>query len=931
MRHLNIRLKLTLLLLIFGLIPMGAVMPIIINKLGDMQQSTLKSMQVTADNTGEQIDRNLFERYGDVQAFTLNAATQDQSNWYKSASDTSLNRAISGYMTNYGLYKIMLLVDMEGRVAAVNSVDNKGKPVDTAAIHSQNFKNADWFQKATSKQFLKGDGLDGTVVEEPAYEAIVANAYKEDGYTIAFAAPVYNASGTMIGVWVNFADFSLVESIVRNSYEQLKANGFSTIAFAISDAQGHAIVNYDPSENAKADTRDASVIGKKTIEEINIPAAAYALKQQEGTDVADDKLSGLKDAVSWTRSNGALGFPGLGWTILVHQPADDAFASIVNTRRLLIIICLVATAVVAAVGFLVGTLASKPLRKSTELTRALAEGDYTIAINDKGGRDEFGQLTRGMIELRGSVEKSIRLQSMVDEVSLPVMLCDKEFIITYVNKATLQELRKLEKLLPVPLDKIVGSSIDVFHKNPAHQRRMLADPKNLPHKTKFRIGDQWLSLNANALPSRDGTFQGAFVDWRVITDEMINEESIKLAQEQINELVGAAMKGDLKKRIDANQFQGFYKELAQSMNGLMDTVEAPIEKSINVLGALAEGNLTARMDGTYEGSFAAIRDALDATSSRLYDMVKRIIEAAQAVNSAASEIASGSTDLSQRTEEQASSLEETAASMEELTGTVRQNSDNAKNANELSTQANHVATNGGKVVEEAVTAMGMIEKSSQKISDIIGVIDEIAFQTNLLALNAAVEAARAGEAGKGFAVVAAEVRSLAGRSASASKEIKSLINESAAQVQSGAELVNQAGTTLKDIVSSVQKVAGIVSEIAAASQEQATGIDEVNTAVTQMDETTQQNAALVEENTAAAQSMVEQAQELERLMRFFTLDESHEPPVEAVPAKTERRSSNSPMRGKPVSAKPKAPAKPAVKAASKSAASQPHDDEWQEF
>ena len=372
--------------------------------------------------------------------------------------------------------------------------------------------------------------------------------------------------------------------------------------------------------------------------------------------------------------------------------------------------------------------------------------------------------------------------------------------------------------------------------------------------------------------------------------------------------------------------------------------EIGVNEAMSVLTGVAEGNLTQKMEFDYKGTFAEIKTAVNSTVDRLYGMVKQIIESAQAVNSAASEIASGSTDLSQRTEEQASSLEETAASMEQITGTVKQNSSNAANANDLSGKANQVASEGGKVVEQAVTAMGSIEKSSQKISDIIGVIDEIAFQTNLLALNAAVEAARAGDAGKGFAVVASEVRSLAGRSASASKEIKALINESVTQVKDGATLVNQAGETLKNIVASVKQVSGIVSEIASASQEQATGIDEINTAITQMDEVTQQNAALVEENTAAATSLVEQGRELEKLMSFFTLSDEGEEEDES------EHTNVVSMKSKPAPSKPKAALKAAPKPAAlangkagkssaklgtkpaKAAGSKAgYNDDWQEF
>jgi methyl-accepting chemotaxis protein len=300
--------------------------------------------------------------------------------------------------------------------------------------------------------------------------------------------------------------------------------------------------------------------------------------------------------------------------------------------------------------------------------------------------------------------------------------------------------------------------------------------------------------------------------------------------------------------------------------------ERGMAEAVEVLEAMAQGRLTLSMDGHYDGTFRDIKSAVNATIDQLRTMVVQINDSAESVSSASAEISAGSSDLANRTEQQASSLEETAASMEEMTGTVRANSENAANANKLSGSARDIAEKGGKVVDSAVDAMSSIEKYSQKISDIISVIDEIAFQTNLLALNAAVEAARAGDAGKGFAVVASEVRALAGRSATASKEIKQLISESAGQVKTGATLVNQAGETLKEIVSSVRQVADIVAEISEANVQQTTGINEINSAISHMDEATQQNAALVEENTAAARSLSDQAGALLRMMQFFEID-----------------------------------------------------------
>ena len=579
-------------------------------------------------------------------------------------------------------------------------------------------------------------------------------------------------------------------------------------------------------------------------------------------------------------------------------------------------------------------------------------------------------------ELRQKAE-ALRTRQALETVSVAVMMVDRDFLVTQVNKTTMALLVRnrdaFRNLWPgFEPDRIVGMCIDTFHRDPSHQRRMLADPSRLPFRTDIGVGELKFALTVHASYDEEGAYNGNILEWNEVTELRTQQgqlSAIDKAQAVIEfnldgrvlqanaNFLGAlgyaleeirgqhhSMFVDPMER-QAPEYRAFWEKLGRgeydagryrrigkggrevwiqaSYNPILDqngkafrvvkyatditaqvraeqALKAAVAETQTIVSAAQANDLSQRIDlAGKTGEIAVLCGGVNAMLDTMSSVVASITESCGALSTAAREIAMGNTDLSQRTEEQASSLEETSASLEELTATVRQNADNAQQANKLAASASDIATRGGAVVGEVVETMDAITQASRKISDIIGVIDEIAFQTNILALNAAVEAARAGDQGRGFAVVASEVRNLAQRSANAAKEIKALISDSVAKVDSGSKLVSAAGQTMGEIVGSVRRVTDIMAEISAASQEQSAGIEQVNTAVSQMDKITQQNAALVEEAAAAAKSMEEQTDAMTQMVSEFVLDGGHAPaaPVKAKPAPVARREPAMAARG----------------------------------
>lgn len=754
---------------------------------------------------------------------------------------------ISDYLENFGYYDIFIVDPVTG-----NIVYSVFKEIDFAtSLLTGPYSNTNFAQ--SFKSALQSSNSDSTkLVDFEPY----APSYENPASFIA--SPIYDGD-KLVSVLV----FQMPVDNINRIMQQSAGLGDSGEAFLVAtDDQKMRSQSRLDSSNTILDQK----IDLNSLETSSPDGSASLLAMNRRGNQSFISLA-------------PLAIKDLNWKLVAEIEEQEAM-SVMNDLYigLCIILILSLAASLAATNIVVRNI-SKPIINAAGIAVNISNGtlDNDIAVESN---DETGLLLKALMDMQTNLKKRIesdhhtlintgRIKQALDNVSSGVVIADNLGEIIYMNESVSNLMRNAEDAIrtEIPtfnLDKLSGSSFDVFYMKAKCSQEELASLTDT-HIENVEIGNRHLRIISNPVFDGNNNRIGTVAEWIDRTQEVAMEA-------EIQGIVNASLSGDLSQRISLTDKTGFLEKLSSDVNDLVDVSDRVINDTVSALSSLSKGDLSQTINSDYSGSFELLKRHTNTTLSKLTSIVREISVSANDIRSESHVLRENNVNLGKHTSDQFSHLESTSETMADIATTANQNEKSILSANQLAINAREQAVKGGEVVNMAVAAMDDIKASSEKITDIIGVIEDIAMQTNLLALNAAVEAARAGEQGNSFAVVAAEVRTLAIRSGTAASDIKSLINNSVLQIHAGTKHVENSGKSLEDIVTSVKSVSGIISEITQTSKEQFIGITQVNKAINMLDDMTKENTSLLEQTMASSKDIDLQVDNLTELIAYFTFE-----------------------------------------------------------
>jgi methyl-accepting chemotaxis protein len=917
-------------------------------KKNDLQK--MATLSSDAEHLQDQIDRNLFERYGDVQAFALNAAVHRDLSTLSPEAREGLVKLLDSYVLNYGCYPLSLITDHAGIVVAINNTAPDGRTLPQAKeLIGKSLADSPWYRKASRGEFTTGNDssgkalASGTVVTDPILDPLIQGIYGTAAplWTMSFSAPIKLSDGKIVGYWHNQMSGDLLADMVLGNYKKAKSRGFSTAEYQILSKNGTVLIEVDPSLTGSESIRTESTF-KVNLMELGVPLALTAVNPQSpatgelrSKHIRKSTAAG-KDVIQiggYARSRPTLGFLGSGFITLVRVQDVEIYADtkkLHNTTLVTASLAVIFTSICLI--FLVRSV-TKNLDKINDQIEGLAEGKLSDS-SSVTAKDETGQLADNLNQAKTKLrsifktekiewdgvaaqqDKADRLNSVVENAPINIMIADNNLKIVYVNPASLHTLATIEHLIPVKAKDVLGQSIDIFHKNPEQQRKLLSDPKNLPHKTRFKLGNELIDLEAAALIDRSGRYIGPMVSWAIVTEKAkLEQEASRLMSVVENAPVNIMVADrDLKiayinpasrttlgtiehllpvkaRDVVGQSVDIFHKNPAVQRKILSDPKNLPHRAQFKL------GNETLDLlacaiidkDGQYIGpmvTWEIITQRL-ATEQREKEMTINLKKTLQVVSDNAQALAAASEELSTTAQTMSANSEETTAQSNVAAAASEQVAQNittvATSAEEMSASAKEIAKNAAeaakvagqavKVADETSRTVNKLGESSLDVGNVIKVITSIAQQTNLLALNATIEAARAGEAGKGFAVVANEVKELAKQTAAATEDISQKIEAIQNDTKGAVDAIGQIGTIINQIsdiqntiASAVEEQTATTNEIARNTNEAAKGAGEITRNISGVSQAAQSTSQGASQTLTAATELAKLAADLKRVV-----------------------------------------------------------------